>query len=140
MSNNRITVMLSRNSSKYSEKLAYFDNLIENESYTNFVDFDNDKLQNIVDEFIGRIVTDEEKEKQEIVEVEMVNTKRIKIPKWYLVHQGHELEKRIKEAFPKLNKFQKEDQFKTDVLNKIIDNVPELLSKDFIEIFKKIQK
>ena len=63
----------------------------------------------------------------------------VKVPNWYLKHQGHELEEMLKLVFPSLNQYHKESALKMAVLDKVLLEFPELLSVDFVELFKEIQ-
>ena len=54
--------------------------------------------------------------------------------------QGHHLEAKLKESFPPLKRFNKKDNhLKSEILLKVVDDVPQLLSKDFILLFQEIQ-
>jgi hypothetical protein len=61
------------------------------------------------------------------------------LPLWFLRIQGHQLESTLKELFPQLKRFHQEPQLKQEILSKIIGDVPELIPKDFVFLFQKIQ-
>lgn len=110
-------------------------------THTDFNRYDNEQLQKIAD-----FVTHKVKEKINPSEetsgiVQLLNGKSINIPVWYLHYPGHELETKLLEAFPKLNaiKAGKEDALKNAVIDKIIDDLPELISVDFLDTFRKLQ-
>lgn len=63
----------------------------------------------------------------------------VEVPNWYLKYQGHDLEGKLKAIFPSLNQYHKESALKMAVLDKIIIEFPELLSIDFVELFKEVQ-
>ncbi|MCP4295807.1 MAG: hypothetical protein GY786_09390, partial [Proteobacteria bacterium] len=64
----------------------------------------------------------------------------IRISNLLLVNQGHLLEERIKDAFPQLKRYQLEGQLKKEIILKVIDDIPEFLSTDLLEILVDIQK
>ncbi|MGB3694924.1 MAG: hypothetical protein WBG70_12935 [Spirulinaceae cyanobacterium] len=59
---------------------------------------------------------------------------------WYLQTQGHELERILKEVFPKQKRFSRESALKLEILSKVVDDLPTLLSQDFVDLFLYIQK
>jgi hypothetical protein len=61
------------------------------------------------------------------------------LPKWFLETQGHQLEKLLKDIFPKLKRFQKENELKSEIISKVIDDIPAFIPKDFVLLFQKIQ-
>lgn len=69
----------------------------------------------------------------------LVNGRKIQIQNWYLILQGHKLEERLKEKYPQLNRFQKEADLKIEIVETIVDDIPTILSQDFVDLFKSIQ-
>lgn len=111
--------------------------------FNQFKDFENDTLQKITDFVVDKVFgNDPNLKKEDCVESELINGKIISIPKHYLHHNGHQLEKIILEAFPELNKIKKdkEEVLKEHILKYIIDDIPQCLSKDIIELFRSIQE
>jgi len=62
----------------------------------------------------------------------------IQIPIWYLHRNGHELEDKIKNTFPSLKKFQK-STLKMEIVNRVIDDLPEFIPTDIVDLFQSIQ-
>ena len=57
-----------------------------------------------------------------------------------LSHSGtKQLESLLKQAFNPLRKFGKEPELKIEIVNKVIDDLPELIPSDFFELFKQLQ-
>jgi ABC-type branched-subunit amino acid transport system ATPase component len=115
--------------------------LSDNEIYIDVAKCDNAMLQIIVD-----FITDRINQKilprinrQDTYQCEYISGQLVDVPVWFLQTQGHQLEAALKQAFPQLCRFKKEDELKREILNKVIDDVPDLLSVDFIDLFKKIQ-
>jgi energy-coupling factor transporter ATP-binding protein EcfA2 len=100
---------------------------------------DNLKLQSMVDfviaKFIQKYPTTEAKRQP----CNYISNHSVEIPVWYLVHHGHELEEKLKKVFPFLKQYQREDALKMAVLERVLVDYPDLLSADFIELFKEIQ-
>jgi hypothetical protein len=45
----------------------------------------------------------------------------------------------LKSVFPSFNRFQNEGDMKKEIITKIIDDVPELVSIDIVNTFREIQ-
>ncbi|MBN4062532.1 hypothetical protein JYU20_04970, partial [Bacteroidales bacterium AH-315-I05] len=73
------------------------------------------------------------------IKVKYISGIEIEIPQWYLHHQGHDLETHLKTVFPQLNKYNKDGELKKEMINKIIDDIPELIPTDILELFRDIQ-
>lgn len=116
-------------------------NLKENETYVDFKILKQDQLQFISDYIVTKVEQNTNPVDTIISETELLNGIKIKIPNWYLHHHGHSLENIIIDTFPKLKalKKRKEEQLKLDIINKVIDDIPELVPKDLLDIFKSIQ-
>jgi ABC-type multidrug transport system ATPase subunit len=114
--------------------------LEKQDRYTDFSDFDDVKLQAIADYIIEKVrlkvgnPTDSELQKSEYV-----CGKKINLPTWFLRIQGHELEIKIKELFPELNRYRQEGELKKEISNKIIDEIPDFIPMDILMVLKEIQ-
>lgn len=64
---------------------------------------------------------------------------QIELPVWFLRAQGHQLEAALKSAFPPLGRFTKENELKKAVVTKVVDDLPGLISIDFVALFRSIQ-
>lgn len=116
--------------------------LIGGENYTDFKNFNKDKLQFISDYFIEQVNSKFTITDSTLISVKLLNGLEINIPQWYLHNHGHDLEERILAVFPKLNSIKKgkEDALKLDIIDKVIDDIPTIISADFVEAFKYIQE
>jgi hypothetical protein len=113
--------------------------LKKNENYSDFKNLSVSELQFVSDFVTGRLAaeikpTDGVKDK-----TKYLNGIELDIPKWYLLHQGHELEAHLKKAFPPLNKYVREGDLKKEVILKVIDDIPELIPYDIFDLLKSIQ-
>ena len=114
--------------------------LNENQNYTDFQILESAELQNVVDFYISKIVDpNNENLDSSLKESVLINGGKVKIPNWYLITQGHELEVILKTKFPQLQKFRNEPDLKNEIINKIVDDIPGVLSEDFIKLFERIQ-
>lgn len=116
-------------------------NLTNNESFFDLRNFESLRLQlisNFVVEKVAKFVNPPD---DSILKVKILNGLEIEIPKWYLDMQGHELEEKILKAFPKLNEIKRNNEvaLKLAVIDKVVDDLPELVSIDLLEIFKEVQ-
>lgn len=78
----------------------------------------------------------------ELKSVKYLGGQTVEIPKWYLMCQGHELESALLKAFPKLNaiKKDKEERLKLEIINKVLDDIPDFIPSDFLEAFQFLQQ
>lgn len=116
--------------------------LSENETFIDLKRFDATRLQLISDSIVSKIKEKVTTSIDGVQNCELLNGKTIVIPKWYLHHQGHQLEDKILKTFPELNELKrnKEEALKIEILDKIIDDLPEIISTDILKIFKSIQE
>lgn len=121
--------------------------LNENETYTDIAKLDNIRLQKIADFIVDKIRKElPHPNEEKINQCEYIGGQIINLPVWFLNIQGHELEEKLrgktkqdKAIFPELKRFHQEPQLKVEILKTVADDIPELLSKDFIDLFHKIQ-
>jgi AAA domain, putative AbiEii toxin, Type IV TA system len=114
--------------------------LTEGDRYTDFLHFEDAKLQAIADFITDKIsprIAD--KSDADLQEIEYVNGRRVNAPSWLLKVQGHELEGIIKSLFPQLNRYQREGELKREIMNKVIDDIPEFIPADILSVFRDIQ-
>jgi predicted ATPase len=108
--------------------------------YTDFSGFDELRLQAIADFIVEQI-----KPKfgnppdTDLQECEYVSGKKVILPSWFLKVQGHELETKIKEVFPQLQRYRGEGALKEEVLNKVVDDIPDFIPMDILIVLKEIQ-
>lgn len=109
-----------------------------NENYYDIRKFGSERLQIIVDYVINKLGMNID---SNCIECKLINEKIIKIPKMYLDKQGHELEKLILERFQGLNELKKnkEERLKIEMIDKVIDEMPGMLSIDILNLFKEVQ-
>jgi len=127
----------------YREKMVSNEDLglDANENYMNIKKCDNSKIQLIADYTINKVKDKLQPTSETKISTQLINGHEIKIPDWYLHHQGHNLENLILEVFPQLNaiKKKKEEALKLAILEKVVDDLPELLPIDLVELFRKVQ-
>lgn len=129
------------------EKLILRDTLkLEaSDTYIDFKNFDSEKLQSIANIILDKLkphLTDTEAlRNDEYTEATLLNNNKIHLPNWFLHHQGHKLEEAYIKAFDDLKKIKKnkEELLKLEIINKVIDDIPEIISLDLLQILKDIQ-
>lgn len=116
-------------------------NLNTNETYIDFKNFNKERLQFIADYIITKVATVVNPTVSTNSTVVLINGIEINLPLWYLHHQGHTLEEQILKVFPQLNAIKKgkEEVLKIEILNKVADDITEVLSIDILEILKSVQ-
>lgn len=124
---------------KYMDKSIF--GLQSHELFSHFPNYSSERLQNIANLIFSEISSLGffNTENSEMAECEYVNGRTISMPTYFLHTQGHELESSIKETFPMLKRFQGEGDLKYEVLRKVIDDIPELIPKDILLLFKELQ-
>ncbi len=113
---------------------------LTNETYTDFKNLTINQLQFISD-FVTQKVFPVTNTPQAKKLVKYVNGIEIEVSEQYLYHQGHELEDLILKAFPKLNEIKRKDEakLKLAIIEKVIDDLPEFIPLDILELFQSIQ-
>lgn len=116
--------------------------LTQTETFIDLKNFSREKLQVVADFVIANVFAVVNPTDQTLTSVKLMNNIEIVVPKWYLHHQGHSLEEQILKAFPPLNSIKKgkEDALKLEILNKVVDDIPSLLSQDILDVLKCVQE
>lgn len=116
-------------------------NLLPNESYIDLKKFDGARLQFISDYIVSKVSRLLNPTETNLSLVRLLNGIEINIPIWYLHLQGHFLEEQIIKLYPQLNglKKNKEEALKIEILNKVVDDLTEILSIDILEVLQNVQ-
>ena len=112
----------------------YFE-LLEEEKHFNFPDFEISKLQKITDKIVSDIYKEINPLSSEKTVVYYQGGISLKVPTWYLHHQGHLLEESIRRAYPELNRFK---QLKDQIMEKVIDDLPQFISTDIFTLLREL--
>ncbi|WP_375446313.1 ATP-binding protein [uncultured Fibrella sp.] len=116
---------------------SYF-GLSDDESFLDFPKFSVAKLQGIIDIVISDIISKLENHSelpQDKLSMYYCNGMSFNLPIWYLQYQGHDLEKVIKATYQELGKFQK---LKEEVVKKVIDDLPDFISIDILDLLQSL--
>jgi predicted ATPase len=77
------------------------------------------------------------------VDSELIGGEIISIREEFFLTKGHDLENKIKRAWPKLNSVRNNNRgdnvLKQDVLDTVLNELPQLISKDIVEVFKQFK-
>lgn len=105
--------------------------------YIQLNQLDDTQIQTMIDHIIKDLSLD----LGERVSYTVQSGKQFMATKAYFLHQGHELEAKIKNQWPQLNRIaQKGDNvLKNYMLDRVWSDYPEYISTDFVDLFKKIQ-
>lgn len=116
-------------------------NLNTNETYIDFKNFNKERLQFIADYIVTIVATVINPTVSTNSTVKLINGIEINLPLWYLNHQGHTLEEQILKVFPRLNAIKKgkEEVLKIEILNKVAEDITEVLSIDILEVLQSVQ-
>ncbi|MCU0393922.1 MAG: ATP-binding protein, partial [Thermoflexibacter sp.] len=112
-----------------------------NETYIDLKHFNKERLQFIADYITNKVADVVNPAENSNSLVKLLNGIEINIPVWYLHHQGHTLEGHILKVFPQLNSIKKgkEEALKIEILNKVVDDIIEILPIDLLEALKCVQ-
>lgn len=115
--------------------------LTNNETYIDFKKLTQEQLQAIANFVIDKLESIVKPLERVLSRAVLLNGMEIQIPTWYLNHHGHALEEAILKAFPELKALKKgkEEALKIEIINKVIDDIPELLAKDMLDILLNVQ-
>lgn len=112
----------------------------EHENYIHIGVIDNKRLQTVVNFIVEKVkIHLQIQAEANNICCEYKGGQVIDLPSWFLQIQGHQLETVVKNIFPELQRFQKEGEFKREIIKKVIDDIPSLISKDFVSLFQEIQ-
>lgn len=128
--------------------------LSDDDSYYDFLNFQPQKLQYIVNYLIINIAKHTSISDNSITKVFYINGISLEIPTWYLQLQGHKLEELIKEAYPRLKgywdknkekvaKIDEKDvsvntKLKEEVINKVFDDLPDFIPVDILTLLQSL--
>lgn len=117
-------------------------NLTANETFIDLKNFSKERLQIVADYVISKVYAVVNPTDNTSIFVKLLNGIEINLPKWYLHHQGHTLEEQILKVFPELNAIKKgkEEALKVEILNKVLDDIPSILSHDILDVLKSVQE
>jgi hypothetical protein len=115
--------------------------LINNETYADFKNLNFSQLQVIANYITDKVSLNANPADKTTFKTQLLNGIEVEIPIWYLHHNGHTLEDALIKTFPGLGALKrgKEEALKLEIINKVIDDIPELISIDLLDIFKNVQ-
>lgn len=114
--------------------------LSQHETYINFATFGATRLQEIADFVVNKVkVHVSPASEGDTLPCQYLGGQTINLPEWFLHTQGHHLETTLKNVFHELRRFQREPDLKSEIIAKVIDDVPSLIPYDFVHLFKEIQ-
>jgi predicted ATPase len=119
-----------------AQQLASAPLLRERENYFHLREFDDARLQLVADSVVMALGFSA----NDLVEISYANGRRVQAPQAYLQMRGHDLEGKIKQIFPELKRFHQEPKLKEEILHKILEDMPELLPADFVDLLVDIQR
>lgn len=90
--------------------------------------------------YYQRFVTIRQEEKDDLVEFNFYNGKKINIPKWYLEFKGHDIEKKLKEVFQSFKNHNKsEGKLQEEIINVIARCYP-FIPQDSVDLIESLTK
>lgn len=127
----------------FREKLIKSEDLglTNNETYFNFKNFGQEQLQVVANFITAKVALTVKPTDTTTTKYRLLNGMELDIPIWYLHHHGHTLEDILLTTFPALGSLKKgkEEALKLEIINKVIDDIPELISVELLNVLKSVQ-
>lgn len=110
--------------------------------YTDVNTHSQENLQKLSDYIITKVSAETKITDKSTKDSIMLNGLTIAVPIWYLMNQGHNLEDLLIKVFARLSELKKnkEEKLKLAIIEKVIDDFPELISRDVVNTLRKIQE
>lgn len=112
--------------------------LQDNETYADFIFFDSEKLQSIVNFILQRLEHRISASDTSVENCTLINGNSVSIPNWYLKYNGHDLCIAFKQEFHSLQSY-KNGELEAEIIKTIIDDIPSILSIDLVNLLLSIQ-
>lgn len=121
---------------------ATFFGLASGIKYYEVINFEATQLQRIVDAIIEKLNLIINPNDSTINKYQTIEGIELSLPKWFLEHQGHQLEEYYIKAFPKLNEVKKGKEWllKETIITKVIADFSKLAPVDLVTILKQVQE
>ena len=109
-------------------------------THIDFPKLENSQLQTIADFVVNNVKSKISSEYNESkIDSKYIGGQIITVPAWFFHMQGHALEKAFFNAFPKLGNFKNENELKQAICLKVMDDIPDFIPCEFLELFTSIQ-
>jgi hypothetical protein len=112
-------------------------NMREGENFVDLKELSSERLQAVCDAVLRQLSWEAVDGRCD--ECEYMCGLRVMIPRALLHKRGHALEADLRARFKELGKFKRADELKVRIVDTVVDDVPELVSKDFLEFFRRLQ-
>lgn len=103
----------------------------------NFVFYDYSNYTQLIVDYILNRLRPENSDVDKVTTSYSDNT-GVSVEKWYLNIQGHELESRTKEIFRPLNRYRTESELKYAIVDKIYNDLPQIIPIDLRDLYVKL--
>lgn len=114
--------------------------LHEQAKYTRALEFSQGELQGLVNFVVGKVAERLAKGgDDEVVEFKYSGGLSTTVPGWFARVQGHTLESTLKDVFPPLLRYTKESELKLAIVQKVLDDYPQLVPASLVALFRRIQ-
>jgi predicted ATPase len=110
------------------------------DTHLKIIGLDLPRIQNAVNMLLAKLALGKQNLDMTLEPCTYVGGAQVEIPRWYLRHQGHNLEEHWKVVFPPLNRYRREDELKKDVVGMAFKEWPLFIPIEFVDLFKSIQQ
>jgi len=103
---------------------------------------DETELEKIINKILEELNGELEIDFDNKIEYKTVGGKKLTLPKTFTNYQGHKLEDKYIKVFPELNRLKRNDEkaLKISILDKIVEEFPDLAPSGLLDILVEVQK
>ncbi len=121
---------------KFSNKIHGLDELLGEKpgTWRGLNRADQGILQQIANLMLSQCEPGNSDSDEDTVVANLVGGQSIVLPQWFVDEPGHKLSDMWMEAIPSFNQFQDEEGLRIAIVTYVVPDVPELLSRDFLDV------
>lgn len=102
---------------------------------------ESSKIQGIADSFFKIISPHFEQESRTTKTYKLKNGKEIEIPEWYMTHNGHKLEEKLKEVFKPFRDYKTNSaELKRSIITMIFERLPDITPQEIYDTFSDVEE
>lgn len=123
-------------------KTPEFFRLDEHFKIYNILSQNDTKLQSLIDIILNNLNAELKIDLSNKVTYKTIGGNSLELPKDFLEHQGHSLEDKLIAVFPELKRIKRNNEkaLKMEILNKVIEEYPDLVPTGLLDVLKEVQK
>lgn len=112
----------------------------EHEGSADILKMNQPRLQRIADHIVYSILPGSSDDGAKKIRCEYLDGQFVFLPESFMLMQGHELEELLKSKFDGLKQYHRDNDLKTTILKRIVDEFPSLIPLCLLEAFRNLQE